>query len=140
MSTTLGSELLTVAEAAEILKVSPVTISRWIRQGRLPAQRVGPRALRIHREDLASVVSPTQPAHDEPTPITNPDLLRLIEEARRTKIVVPPWTEEERRRELELNEEARQLLERMRARRGGKVLSPSWPIIQQARDERSEQI
>jgi hypothetical protein len=106
----------------------------------LPAHRVGSRALRIRREDLATMLSPAKSPEAVPIPITNPDLLRMIDEARQTKIVVPPLTEEERQHNLAWLEESRQLLEEMRRRRGGKVLPPSWPIIQQARDERSGQI
>ena len=42
-------ELLTVAEAALILKVSPITVRRYIDDGRLPAFRVG-RGVRVERE------------------------------------------------------------------------------------------
>ena len=54
------ADLLTVPEAATVLKVSPVTVSRWLRQGRLPAYRLGPRAVRIRRADLAAVFSPAR--------------------------------------------------------------------------------
>lgn len=45
-------DLLTIAEAADLLSVSTVTVSRWRRQGRLPTLKVGPRAVRIRRADL----------------------------------------------------------------------------------------
>ena len=51
-------DLLTIDEAAEHLKVSAVTISRWRRQGRLPTLKVGPRAVRIRRADLDLVAQP----------------------------------------------------------------------------------
>jgi excisionase family DNA binding protein len=35
-------DLLTLKEAATLLKVSVVTLRRWIKQGRLPAYHVGP--------------------------------------------------------------------------------------------------
>ena len=47
-------ELLTVQETASILKVSPVTVRRFIKSRRLPAVRVG-RALRIKREDVENL-------------------------------------------------------------------------------------
>jgi excisionase family DNA binding protein len=56
------ADLLTVPEAAAALKVSPVTVSRWLRQGRLPAYRLGPRAVRIRRADLQAVFAPARPA------------------------------------------------------------------------------
>ena len=53
-----GDDLLTIPEAAEILKVSTVTLSRWRRQGRLPTLKIGPRAVRIRRADLELVSQP----------------------------------------------------------------------------------
>jgi excisionase family DNA binding protein len=44
---------LTTAEAAIILGVSRGTVSRWCREGKLPASRPGERALYIDSEDLA---------------------------------------------------------------------------------------
>jgi len=55
----MDSDLLTIPEAAAALKVSPVTISRWLKQGRLPAYRMGPRAVRIRRDDLTDVLKPS---------------------------------------------------------------------------------
>lgn len=51
-------EFYTVAEAARLLDVSSSTVRRWIRSRRLPAYRVGPRRMRVKREDLAGVVGP----------------------------------------------------------------------------------
>src|SRR5438552_9603057 len=48
-------ELLTVAEAARLLRVTPHTIYRWISAGRLPAVRYSRRVLRIPRGELASL-------------------------------------------------------------------------------------
>ena len=55
----MDGDLLTIPEAAAALKVSPVTIARWLKQGRLPAYRMGPRAVRIRRDDLAEVLKPS---------------------------------------------------------------------------------
>lgn len=55
------TDLLTIPEAAEVLKVSAVTVSRYLKQGRLPAFRVGPRAVRIRRGDLDRLLTPTGP-------------------------------------------------------------------------------
>lgn len=48
----------TVAQAADYLGVSRLTVSRWIKADRLPAYRVGPRSLRIKREDLDRMIRP----------------------------------------------------------------------------------
>lgn len=45
-------EYVTIQEAAAILHVSIATIRRMIRSGRLPVVRLGPRTIRIRREDL----------------------------------------------------------------------------------------
>ena len=52
---TQEDELLTVAEAARLLRVTPHTIYRWISAGRLPAVRYSRRVLRIPRGELASL-------------------------------------------------------------------------------------
>ena len=51
-------ELVTVKEAATVLKVSTVTIKRYVKRGLLPAYHVGPRGLRIKREDLERLLAP----------------------------------------------------------------------------------
>jgi excisionase family DNA binding protein len=53
-------ELLTVQETAGILKVSPVTVRRYIKSRRLPAVRVG-RSVRIRAEDVESLLVPIDP-------------------------------------------------------------------------------
>jgi excisionase family DNA binding protein len=50
-----------VSEAAALLKVSPSTVRRWIKTGKLPAQRVGPKTIRIKQEDLTSVQQSVTP-------------------------------------------------------------------------------
>ncbi len=65
-------DLLTIPEAAEILKVSTVTLSRWRRQGRLPTLKIGPRAVRIRRADLDLVSQPYSgpvSSLDQPRPV-----------------------------------------------------------------------
>ena len=46
--------------AAKLLKVSRVTVHRWLKQGQLRAYHVGPRAVRINRQDLQRVIVPTR--------------------------------------------------------------------------------
>ena len=46
---------LTVAEAARRQAVSTKTIRRWISSGVLPAERVGPKLIRIKPADLDAV-------------------------------------------------------------------------------------
>jgi PAS domain S-box-containing protein/excisionase family DNA binding protein len=56
-----------VSEAAALLKVSHSTVWRWIKSGKLPAQRVGPKTIRITREALTTFL--------EPEPATQADAL-----------------------------------------------------------------
>jgi excisionase family DNA binding protein len=49
------TNLVTVTRAAEIMGVHPNTIRNWIRSGKLNAMRVGPKLIRIHREELVGV-------------------------------------------------------------------------------------
>jgi excisionase family DNA binding protein len=51
-----GGVLLTLQEAAEQLSVSVRTVRRLIAYGYLPGYRVGPRALRVHADDVAAAV------------------------------------------------------------------------------------
>jgi excisionase family DNA binding protein len=51
----LEDELLTVAEAAKLLKVTRHTIYRWVAEGRVPAVRHSRRVIRLRRGDLAKL-------------------------------------------------------------------------------------
>lgn len=44
-------ELLTVREVAKILRVSPLTIKRWGKRGKLPAIRINSRGDRRYRKE-----------------------------------------------------------------------------------------
>jgi excisionase family DNA binding protein len=47
---------LTIREAAVYCDVHPDSIRRWIRSGRLKANRVGPRLIKIDRVELDKVI------------------------------------------------------------------------------------
>lgn len=49
---------ISVAEAARRIDVHPITIRRWVAQGRLPGHRVGPRLIRVFLEDVEKLTSP----------------------------------------------------------------------------------
>lgn len=49
---------LTPAEAAAEKRVSPETIRRWAAEGRVVAQRVGPKLIRIESSSLESMGTP----------------------------------------------------------------------------------
>jgi excisionase family DNA binding protein len=49
-------------EAAEYAHVSQGTVRRWIRNGRLPAHRVGPMLLLVDLDDIDRLIKPVEPA------------------------------------------------------------------------------
>lgn len=51
----MSADLLTPAEAAALLRVTPETVRRWVRAGRLRAAYLGPR-LRLERQDVLGLV------------------------------------------------------------------------------------
>jgi excisionase family DNA binding protein len=56
-----GSEQLRVDQIAAELKVGEQAVRKWIRDGELPATRVG-RAWRVRREDLDEMIGPREDA------------------------------------------------------------------------------
>jgi excisionase family DNA binding protein len=142
-------QYVTIAEAAALLKVHRSTIRRWIAQGELPAYRVGQRRLALKRADLDRLVRPAARAaaarEGIAFPITDPRLAALapqeqaaIVAARRAEI--PPLTPEQRERGLRAMAEARALREEMLRKRGGVPFPESWELLNELRDERSEQL
>jgi excisionase family DNA binding protein len=131
--TTDDSELLTIAEATRLLKVGRTTLHRWLKSGRLRAYQVGPKAVRIRRGDLNTVMKltygegVTDVKEAQPIPVQT------------TLAAIHPMTEEQKQRALAALEQSRQLGERILARRGGKPIEESWPMIREAREERSTQ-
>ena len=53
-------ELLTVQETAEMLKVTTITIRRYIAEGRLPALKVG-KGVRVTKEAVERMARPIEP-------------------------------------------------------------------------------
>jgi excisionase family DNA binding protein len=49
----LSEPLLDAKQAAKLLGVPPSTVYQWVRDGRLPCLRLGPRAIRFTRTMLA---------------------------------------------------------------------------------------
>src|SRR5437660_10942086 len=58
----LGRDFLNISEAAALFGVSRVSVWRWIRDGRLPAARLGHRTIRIKRDDLERLLVQAAPA------------------------------------------------------------------------------
>jgi excisionase family DNA binding protein len=58
-------ELLTVQETAALLKVAPITVRRFIEDGRLPAVRIG-KSVRIEKADVQQLLRPVHAAATKP--------------------------------------------------------------------------
>jgi excisionase family DNA binding protein len=125
----VGEEYLTVAEAATLLRVAPSTIRRWIREGDVPAYRIGRRRVGLKRDDLSSLITPARPGVEtsgKPADDQKWEPRRL--------------TPEEQQRALEALDRARRHAAETTARRGGKLFPPSWITINEQRDERTRQL
>jgi excisionase family DNA binding protein len=67
-------EFLTVKETAQLLRVSPITVRRYIASGQLAAERVG-RGIRVRREAIKEFVMPIEPDAVIGRPTTEDDPL-----------------------------------------------------------------
>lgn len=65
--TTEFPELLTIEQVADYYQTSKDTVRRWIREGILPAYRIGSGrgAIRVKREDMLAILKPILPGEDE---------------------------------------------------------------------------
>ena len=127
-----ADDLLTIKDAAALLKLSPVTVKRYLKQERLSAYHVGPRAVRVRRADLEQLLHPVSKREGVTT---------MQERMTPSSAVrVPPLTAEEKARLAQTIEQAKALQGRMLQRRGGKLLSPSWKIIEEARRQRASEL
>jgi excisionase family DNA binding protein len=122
-------QYLTVAEAAKLLRVAPSTIRRWIRDGDVPAYRIGQRRLALKRADLTSLITPVGSERGQDDGIAVAERFEL-----------PRLTIEEQQRSLDALERAEQLSREILERRGGKPLRPSLDIIHETREERTRQL
>jgi len=97
---TENRDYYTLPEAARILDVSVATVSRWIAAGRLQAYRVGPRTIRIKKDQLQSLVTPAGGTRmaSKPQPIIVPT--PTPEELARRKAVVDATLERRKDRNI----------------------------------------
>src|SRR5215213_2480765 len=126
---TVDEEFVTVAEAATLLRVAPSTIRRWIREGDVPAHRIGRRRVALRHADLARLITPARPAAE------SIDKVEVDE-----PVVGRRLTPEEVQQALEALDRARRHADETQARRGGKLFPPAWITINEQRDERTCQL
>ncbi len=125
-----ADDFCTVAEAAATLGVSASTVWRWVDSGKLPAFRVGPKSIRIKRQDVEAAIRPNE------TDFARRKRIRIYTDIKD----IPPKTEENRRRALAWLDEAEKHAREITARRGRVPLPDSTEIIREAREERSRQL
>lgn len=77
------TRLMTVVECAEVLRVSPRTVQRWIQQGRFPAIKLPGGQLRVEPEaiyDMRQRIShPPRPVRDRATAAEVARIMRQAE-------------------------------------------------------------
>lgn len=125
----VDEEYLTVTEAATLMRVAPSTIRRWIRDGDLPAYRLGRRRVGLKRGDLNRLVTPVGRGTDRVSNMRGDEY--------------PPigkLTPEERQQALEAMDRLEAMAKAITASRGGKLFSPSWEILAEQREERTRQL
>lgn len=115
-------DYLTVREAASLLRVSVPTIRRWIAVGRVQVDRLGPRSMRIQRSSL-SAMGGGRDGHA------------------RESVSGEASERNERVAHVErLIAEFADVNQAILARRGGRPLPSSVPLIRQARRARAEHL
>jgi excisionase family DNA binding protein len=125
----VDEEFVTVAEAATLLRVAPSTVRRWIREGDVPAHRIGRRRVALRRADLARLITPARPGMETRSKLAGDQ-----------KWEPRQLTPEEKQQALEAMDRARRHAAEIQARRGGKLFPPSWVTINEQRDERTRQL
>jgi excisionase family DNA binding protein len=56
----MTTKYLTPKEAATVLEVSPASVVRWVREGLIPAMRIGHRTIKIPRTAIEQIVNQNQ--------------------------------------------------------------------------------
>jgi excisionase family DNA binding protein len=125
----VDEEFVTVAEAATLLRVATSTVRRWIREGDVPAYRIGRRRVALKRDDLSNLITPARPDVETSDKVVGDQKW----EPRRL-------TPEEQQQALEIMDRIQQRAKEIQARRGGKLFPPSWITINEQRDERTRQL
>ena len=104
-------------------------VRRWIREGDVPAHRIGRRRVALRRADLARLITPARPAAETKSNVAVDD-----------PIVGRRLTPEEKQHALEVMDRIQQRAKEIQARRGGKLFPPAWITINEQRDERTRQL
>lgn len=121
--------LLTTAQAAKLLGVHAVTVRRWINEGRLPAYRVGEKAVRIRHDDLAHLLTPLGGDRKQESHTVGSD-----------QALTRSLSDEEQRQARRAIANVRRLRAATLASRGEERVPDSVELIRQAREERTREL
>ena len=124
----INEDYLSVAEAAELLKVAKSTLWRWINQGDVPAYRFGHRRILINRKDLDRLIVPVRTEIGEKT----------LERERQH--LSCPMTGDEQRQALAALDAAEQFSRRLREQQMGQLFPDSAEGIRQMRESRTKRL
>lgn len=152
---------MTVAEAAETLHVAQSTIRRWIREGRLPAYRIGQRRVAIREQDIARMIEPVQVGKDQDDIAIEMDEMATTSDGATTRgetTIGRTWKEsamsdeeieairnrrltpEEKRQALEALKRASENAARLTAKYGSNWTPSTLELIHEGREERTRQL
>jgi excisionase family DNA binding protein len=121
---TKAEQLLTVAEAARLLKVSTSTIWRWISRGELPAYRVGQRRIVLKASEVQDLLISVKRRQEEERVM--PDSTQLA-----------PLTSADVARLQAAMRQAQALRVRILQQRNGQPLPSSTELLREQREQRS---
>jgi len=126
----VDEKYITVAEAAQLLKVSRSTLWRWIDQGKLPAYRFGQRRVLIRQDDLERLFTPARGEKGG----------GMAEIEKERERLSRPLTKEEQRKALAALEAAQRFAAELRKRHGDQLFSDSAEIVREMREERTREL
>lgn len=115
-------DLKSVQEAARFLRISESTVWRYADQNLLPSYRVGKKRVMFRRSDLERLLNRVRKRKE---PMAARESLRLLPMSESTRSAADAM------------ERAKEVRERILARRGGVPVSESWEDINAAREERT---
>jgi excisionase family DNA binding protein len=128
-------DLLTIPETARLLRVTPITVRRYIAAGRLPAVRVG-KGIRVRREAVDDLITPVVPTRD-PRGSDDQEQGGRLRQSERTAI--PRLTDAETQQVLAAIETARRLRAELTAQHAGELVPSSVDLLHAAREQRTRE-
>ena len=150
-ATVYRMELLTVAETAKLLRVSPITVRRRIADGQLDAVRVG-KGIRVPMDAIERFLRPADDGRASKRRLIEGQGMKMATWQDRGHHWVGYFlsdkydpthermTPEEQEYFAQAIEASRQLREEDLAKRGGQPWPPAWKIIREMREERSRRL